>query len=75
MVVFWYLIVYFLLNFGLHRVSPRSMRLTLWEPTYYIFVLRFQPKNSSFRLPYQRLSSSADCARELFKGSNGSTSL
>jgi len=32
-------------------------------------------KNSSFWLPYQRPSSSADCARELFKGSNGSASL
>jgi len=31
--------------------------------------------NSSFRLPYQRPSSSADCTRELFKGSNGSASL
>jgi len=49
--------------------------LTLWELVYDIFVLRFQPKNSSFRLPYQRHSSSADCARELFKGSNGSASL
>ena len=29
----------------------------------------------SFRLPYQCPSSSADCARELFKGSNGSASL
>jgi len=27
----------------------------------------FGLKNSSFRLPYQRHSSSADCARELFK--------
>jgi len=35
----------------------------------------FGLKNSSFRLPYQRHSSSADCARELFKGSNGSASL
>jgi len=26
-------------------------------------------------LPYQRPSSSADCARELFSGSNGSASL
>jgi len=26
---------------------------------------RFSKKNSSFRLPYQRLSSSARCAREL----------
>ena len=32
-------------------------------------------KISSFRLPYQRPSSSADCARELLNGSNGSPSL
>ena len=36
---------------------------------------RFSQKNSSFRLPYQCPSSSADCARELFNGSNGSASL
>ena len=42
---------------------------------YDIFVLGFRPKNSSFRLPYQRPSFFADCARELFKGSNGSASL
>jgi len=35
----------------------------------------FHKKNSSFWLPYQRPSSSADCARQLFNGSNGSTSL
>jgi len=35
----------------------------------------FGLKNSSFRLPYQRHSSSADCARELFNASNGSASL
>jgi len=35
----------------------------------------FGLKNSSFRLPYQRHTSSADCARELFNGSNGSVSL
>jgi len=34
-----------------------------------------QKKNSSFRLPYQCPSSSADCARELFNGSNRSASL
>ena len=34
---------------------------TLWEPVYDIIVLRFRPKNISFRLPYQRPSSSADC--------------
>jgi len=35
----------------------------------------FRKKNSSFRLPYQRPSSSTDCARELFNGSKGSASL
>jgi len=47
----------------------------LSEPAYDIFVLRFRPKNSSFRLPYQRHSSSANCTRELFKSSYGSRSL
>jgi len=42
---------------------------------YDIFVPRFWPKTSSFQLPYQRPSSSADCVGELFKGSNGSASL
>jgi len=37
--------------------------------------LDFGLKNSSFRLPYQCPSSSADCARELLNGSNGSASL
>jgi len=36
---------------------------------------QFSQKNSSFRLPYQRPSSSTDCARELFNSSNGSASL
>ena len=53
-----------------HRKS-----LTLWELAYDIFVLWFWPKNSSFRLPYQRHSSSDDCARELFKDANRSASL
>ena len=35
----------------------------------------FAKNNSSFWLPYQRPSSSADCAGELFNGSNGSASL
>ena len=35
----------------------------------------FRKKNSSFRLPYHRASSSADYARELFNCSNGSASL
>ena len=35
----------------------------------------FGLKNSNFWLPYERPSSSADCPRELFNGSNGSTSL
>jgi len=49
--------------------------LTLWEPAYDVFVPRFWPKTSSFRLPYQRHSSSADCSRELFKVSKESASL
>ena len=49
--------------------------LTLWERAYDIFVPRFRPKNSSFWLPYQRHSSTADCAKELFSGSNGLASL
>jgi len=39
--------------------------------SYFVFGL----KNSSFQLPYQHPTSSADYARELFKGSNGSASL
>ena len=50
-------------------------RLTLWEPVYDIFVLWKWPKTSSFRLPYQCHNSSADCARELLKGSNELDSL
>ena len=46
--------------------------LTLLEPPGFG---DFHKKNSSFWLPYQRLSSSAHCARELFSCSNGSASL
>jgi len=35
----------------------------------------FDIKNSSSRLPYQRHSSSANCARGLLNGSNGLASL
>jgi len=38
-------------------------------------IQRFSQKNSSFWMLYQRPSSSADCARELFNGSNGLASL
>jgi len=55
--------------------NATTMLLTLWEPAFDIFVPRFQPKTSSFWLPYQCHSSSAHCARELFKGSNGLASL
>jgi len=43
--------------------------LTPWELVYNIFIPRNWPKTSSFQLPYWRHSSSADCARELFKPS------
>jgi len=52
-------------------VQKCGLLLTLWEPVYN----RFWPKNSSFRLPYQHHSSSADCARELLNGSNSSAHL
>ena len=39
------------------------------------YIRTFGLKNSSFRLPYQRPSSSTDCARELLNGSKGSASL
>jgi len=46
--------------------------LTLLEPPGFG---DFRKKNSSFQLPYQRPSSSAHCAWELFSGSNRSASL
>jgi len=58
-----------------HTCFREWYSLTLWEPACDIFIPRFRPKNSSFWLPYQRPSSFADCARELFKSSNGSASL
>jgi len=51
---------------GLKHFENRSMIYS-----YFNFGL----KNNSFPLPYQHPSSSADCARELFKGSSGSASL
>jgi len=42
--------------------------LTLSELACDIFVPRFQPTNSSFLLPYQHHSSSADCDKKLFNG-------
>jgi len=58
------------------EISPSIMHrdtfLTLWHQGGFG---DFRKKNSSFRLPYQRPSSSADCARQLFNGSNGSASL
>jgi len=48
-----------------------SFHSTLWRPFYKYIIPGFQPKTSSFQLPYQRPRSSTDCARELFKSSNG----
>jgi len=47
-----------------------SFHSTLWLPFNEYIVPGFQPKTSSFRLPYQRHSSSANCTRELFMSSN-----
>ena len=49
--------------------------LTPWLPGYDTFVLWNQSKTSSFRLPYQQHSSSANCTRELFKPSKDLASL
>ena len=57
-------------NQNLHKKS-----LKLWKSGNDIFILWNWPKTSSFRLRYQHHSSAANCARELFKGSNGSASL
>jgi len=41
--------------------------MNMFNAGYNIFALGNQPKTSSFQLPYQQHSSSADYARELFK--------
>jgi len=61
-----------------HQQSPTFQQVTLFHlltPWRLGGFGNFLKENSSFRLPYQRPSSSADCARELLNGSNGSASL
>jgi len=53
-------------------LGNRMKPLTSWLPLGFS---DFRKKTSSFRLPYQCPSSSADCARELFNSSNGLASL
>jgi len=48
-----------------------SFNATLLEPFNEYIKPEFQLKASSFQLPYQPHSSSADYPRELFKSSNG----
>ena len=62
------------LHFSLPIAYWHGDKLTLWELGYNKSVLWNRPKTSSCLLPYQHHSSFADCARELFKGSNGSAS-
>jgi len=52
-----------------------STYLTPWELVYDIFIPGNRLKTSSLRLPYQRHSSFADCAKELFKPSKNLASL
>ena len=52
-----------------------SCHSTLIRPFDEYIVPGFQPKTSSFWLPYKRHSSFADCAKDLFMGSKGSASL
>jgi len=49
--------------------------LTPWESVYDTFVPKNQPKTSSFLLPYQWHSSSADYTRELITPSKDLASL
>jgi len=75
----WHVSEFSLLNLDSKSTSEgssmRSRYLTCSVPGYNIFVLGNQPKTSSFQLPYQQHSSSADCARELFKPLKDSASL
>jgi len=50
---------------GVHE--PKENCLTPWWPVYWYVVPGNRPKTSSFWLSYQHHSSSADCAKELFK--------
>jgi len=56
-------------------VTSNIMPFTLSEPGYDIFVPWNRLKTSSCQLLYQHHSSSADCARVLFNGSDESASL
>jgi len=56
-------------------MTSQNMTLTLSEPGMIYSYFEIGLKNSSFRLPYQHHSSSADCTRELFKPSKDSASL
>jgi len=62
-------------NFVSIFFGPQGTLNTLRARSTIYSYFTFRLKDSSFRLPYQRPSSSADCARELFKDSNGSASL
>jgi len=55
--------------------QQQHVPLTCWLLRYNISVLWNRPKTSSFQLPYQLHSSSADCAKELFKPSKDSANL
>jgi len=57
---------------GMKMKNFVSFHSTFLRPFYKDIVTGFQPKTSSFWLPYQPHSSSANCARDLFKSSNGS---
>jgi len=61
-------------SFHMVHIMACPKSVTLREPVYEYIVPSFRPKISSFRLPYQHHSSSADCATEL-KPSKDSASL
>jgi len=62
--------------FHKHGSSSGALGFQHFESRRTIYsYLDFGLKNSSFRLPYQRPSSSANCTRELFNALNGLASL
>ena len=65
----------FVVNLWQHSYYLQSLLITLRARFMIYSYLDFSVKPAVCRLPYQHHSSSTNCARELFKGSNRSASL
>jgi len=80
-------VIWFSLFFSFQVIKRRALKICLLETSVLLTITNilkrrttysyfdFGLKNSSFRLPYQRPSSSVDCARELLNGLKESASL